>query len=1605
MILLLMPGTAMAVECGYCEGRSLRELLNISGFSGSDSLRPQIRGWIAERHPDTAEGHFARGWLGSSRGEPAETVIGHYRRAVELAPNMPLGYGNLGYEYNKVRRYEEEIAVYERAVRNGAGVQYLFLNGYFNIRDGQDRGAEEAEAWLRRMDAPDWVIAYARGRTAQGAGDRAGAHHHYTRALDLGGDAEVVERFISNGLRLRQQERAGREERLDILRKAVAWANANQDGAAYRHVAKSLHANFNDYAGAFRFYTRAYDLRPIPEIAYDALGANGNYDFPAVDRLIQRVLRDFPGNTVTHQTHAWANDNFAFNPGTARAAHRRAVETAVTDAERVTAVGGFGDFLALMDDHNAAQGLYERYLPQLNGRDYRNLLGYFIDNRVAASAFGHAARLIEEAEQDEDFSRRWLGSRRALVAEAIRLSEQREAFYRENPFLLDWERRFGDSLRLSVEFETGKADLLPEGRARLDQAAKALSGAGADDYLFLLEGHTDSTGTDAVNMPLSEARAASVETYFSERHGIAPERLRSRGYGPRNPVAPNTTDAGRQANRRVEVRPFGNLRAPSVAVNGPLADSGARFSRDGRIAVVGNTPIQVWDTTRMARIHELPHGGSRTEISPNGRYLATATNFVDRTGRTTYGIFVYDLRTGHLISQRYNDTKIMKLDWSPHSDAFVYLDISGYVRVFDVTERRQRGITRVATIRGADSVLWLNDGETIVASARRRNDLFVLDADTLRLKGRAEGAGGWIHALGQTHDGARVVALNNDREMTVWTTDDWRQVIKRRMPILGKYAVGHPSRPWVVFNSHFDDRIGLAVVDLMTGEIISSGADDKQYLTPSWSPDGEHILTAHDGALVRYDAQRMEPVERRTGGGVFGYHLRLISERGLVLASDAAGTNVWSLKTGRRVHRIEEEINFNWRPRAEDGTGFVSATADGRVVSFDSETFRHETVLETGLMLDRMSVKGDYIVLAGTPETKGAIPDPHGEIVVLDRESLRQINRFRVDLVTEPLQYDAVYDLKFGAVTVDETSGHVAVFGSWRDGYGTAFTDGRTVLRYDLETGRALPLLAMGDGIWRLSYRENGRELWVSDRVRYRVMDPETRQELRREPLKYDYEIALDDGRNLRWWWTHVTLDGQSVSFPNSLRDLEVDESRNLAVGITNSNEVVLIALDSMQRKLTISAQANGEWIAYTPQGHYTASLKGAEGVYWSLGDDFLPFSALEQQYRRPNLIRDALAALAEGRDARQVEEEIAPDLFESPFEVSLVSQSDARTEAETYLLELSVVKQSADLPDPEIEYVLNGRPIGKGRGFDEEAFFEGAETVGISRRFDLRPGRNEIEAYLVWRGARLEPIRVTVHRESEDTQVVAARDQTLWFFGVGVSDYALAAQNLNFAHRDAQELEKMLRAQEGRLFKQVKTKVLIDDAATEREVRIAMREFLAQAAPEDVIVLFLAGHGATDAEEELYFITHDADLGRPYTGMPVRRFNDFLANRPINQQALLLLDICQSGAAVGRVVADDAVQLLTGDTGAVVFASSSGSQQSLESETYGGGHGAFTAALLEALRGMADTNVGDQDGFNSLQETILYTRGRVSSMTRGDQRPTLPFAADEVDYLLSAGG
>ena len=99
-----------------------------------------------------------------------------------------------------------------------------------------------------------------------------------------------------------------------------------------------------------------------------------------------------------------------------------------------------------------------------------------------------------------------------------------------------------------VSFDTGRADVKPQMRSVLDQFAQGLD---ANSRVTIV-GHTDSTGSDAINDPLSRQRAEAVRNYIETR-GVASSRIDVVGRGSREPVASNDSDAGRAQNRRVEL--------------------------------------------------------------------------------------------------------------------------------------------------------------------------------------------------------------------------------------------------------------------------------------------------------------------------------------------------------------------------------------------------------------------------------------------------------------------------------------------------------------------------------------------------------------------------------------------------------------------------------------------------------------------------------------------------------------------------------------------------------------------------------------------------------------------------------------------------------------------------------------------------------------------------------------------------------------------------------------------------------------------------------------------------------------------------------------------
>jgi outer membrane protein OmpA-like peptidoglycan-associated protein len=101
-----------------------------------------------------------------------------------------------------------------------------------------------------------------------------------------------------------------------------------------------------------------------------------------------------------------------------------------------------------------------------------------------------------------------------------------------------------------VQFATGSAEILAVSHGLLDEVAKVLTD-NPQIELLQVEGHTDSTGTAALNRRLSQQRAESVMKYLGSK-GVAAGRMVAKGFGPDRPIADNGTDDGREKNRRVE---------------------------------------------------------------------------------------------------------------------------------------------------------------------------------------------------------------------------------------------------------------------------------------------------------------------------------------------------------------------------------------------------------------------------------------------------------------------------------------------------------------------------------------------------------------------------------------------------------------------------------------------------------------------------------------------------------------------------------------------------------------------------------------------------------------------------------------------------------------------------------------------------------------------------------------------------------------------------------------------------------------------------------------------------------------------------------------------
>ena len=446
----------------------------------------------------------------------------------------------------------------------------------------------------------------------------------------------------------------------------------------------------------------------------------------------------------------------------------------------------------------------------------------------------------------------------------------------------------------------------------------------------------------------------------------------------------------------------------------------------------------------------------------------------------------------------------------------------------------------------------------------------------------------------------------------------------------------------------------------------------------------------------------------------------------------------------------------------------------------------------------------------------------------------------------------------------------------------------------------------------------------------------------------------------------------------------------------------------------TLFVDTNREWAFWTPEGYYDASVNGYTLFGWQVnrGLQQLPDFYRADQYvktlERPEVMQRLLAAgnleeaLRQAAVQPKVEtQEVLPQHIAATPVIEILSPRAGE------LIREGSAKVTARIGVPAPGDLVRAKLYANGVVATQQRLIrEQAVPGGIEREYEWTvplpsDPQNLIQLVALSDAPTAALGNVLIERPDPAT---AARPPQLSIIAAGVNRYAdPAITALDYSRADAEAILQAFRDRSGGLYTVRQSLLLANEEVTRDKWRKTLENLTAElsehVSPDDLIILFLAGHGVVDPKtERYYFVGHDLQvedyLAGKYTACI--SWEDFRVLSDIPCRKLVVLDTCHSGALqpLSTRSLKTAVRALQEDVFLSVTAST-GNEQSEEDERWG--HGAFTKSLLEALDGRADTSA---DGLVTLRELVRYTQQAVPKLTEGRQNPTA--APDELLPLIS---
>ncbi len=1072
---------------------------------------------------------------------------------------------------------------------------------------------------------------------------------------------------------------------------------------------------------------------------------------------------------------------------------------------------------------------------------------------------------------------------------------------------------------------------------------------------------------------------------------------------------------GLQAQDPVLVLPVGH--------NGDIHN--IHFSHNGKKIVTASDDqtAKIWDAATGKLLHNLSghtHDVIDAKFSPNDSKLITCSD--DETAK------IWDAVTGKLLltieGKQYHNFVVFNAEFSPDS-------------------------SKILTTTNNDSKIW---------DARTGKLLFILNAHKELVTSGTF-----------SPDGSKVITTAHDKTCKIWDTKSGRLLISfdHQGDVMGADVSKDGTR--LLTTSELGDahnrvhRVSLWDLTNNRQLLSNNGAG-----SASFCADGSRFLTVSgNDSLNIWDAKTAQNIILLRVQGIKNAKFYANSNDKVIASSDNIKTIVFRISDGSIVNQLKginyssvsedflklAEIKGNYAKIWDLKSGkemyslnrHSSAIADARFspngTKIATALWNDKTAkiwdLKSGQLLHTLSGHTNFVrkVSFSTDSKKVLTIGWEGVVIVWDvfsGQMIHILSEKNNDIYAAGFSHDgkSVVTVSQSALEIwDIISGHItqkfstlaindAQFSS-NDSKIVAATYDHKAIILDVKTGNRLVSLKGHIGeIKSVNFSPDDTKAVTTTGDNYtintkdftaRIWDAGTGTLLStlKHPESVFQAIFTADGSKLvtsctdgiaRIW--DVKTGRLIKTMPKGSSAGAIDFTANQFITINNS-EVTLSDLTSGKPKLSFSSIDSTDWAVIHPSGLFDASPGAMEKMYWVKGDEIIDLNQLKSRYWQPGL----WAKIMDGKPLRSVE---GMAVLKLQPEVSFRKINNDQIIITLKKREGGYGKVAVSLNNKE--FIADARPA----DFDNTKQVQ-TITLNLKDYPELKGHISEgIQNQLsvkVQSADGFVSSRDIILTLNEDVKTNATKKPAFYAIICGTGEFSNPLMNLKYPVQDANAMAKAIALGAENLFGKDSTHLYVlsspgNNATTKKNIQKAFAEVKAKAKPDDVVLVYLSGHGISYGGEngEFYYLTTDfsGSSSESFKDPAIRNnqsistdeFTNWLNAIPALKQ-VMIIDACGSGKMVDNLIAGKgieesqfkAIDRMKDRTGLFIISGCTADAVSYEASRYG--QGLLTYSVLTAIKGAALR----ENRFVDIFTLLNFSRDEVPKMAKdigGIQKPQL---------------